>query len=412
MRRRRPAVPALGAAAHHRGATRADPGGHRPADRRTAGERPGGARVLGVAGGARAGARGAPCRPASGLQGDGRGTLRCRPGEGRVRDRDAGAGDQHAGPNSGPRAPGQVQRRRACRPHARGVHPAHRSGRSARHRRRGPRRGAVGARSGPAHRRRAGLQTAVPAAVLVSAQLQHGGQPAGPDGSAAGPGAARTVLRAVPGQRGGGRRGPAAAAQPAGHRGRDRVADLPPRGRGGVRPAGRRPGPAGEGRRQGQRATPTDADPAGPRPACAGATSWPSPAVGGPGSPSILDPGVSSDGSARPLVLTEKTLVRSAHVDRLPRPRAGAGQSEAGQARRARLRAGPSADRRPPAGPGRRDAARARPSGAPTRRPRSGACGPPMRAHPVHGCADRDRTCSGHGGGPALVARTAPSPPR
>ena len=82
------------------------------------------------------------------VQGGRRGAVRPRPGQGGLRHRDAGAGHQHAGPVRGAGAAGQVQRRGARRPDAGGVHPAHRAGRPARHRRRGARgRGLVARRS-------------------------------------------------------------------------------------------------------------------------------------------------------------------------------------------------------------------------------------------------------------------------
>ena len=63
---------------------------------------------------------------------------------------------------------GQVQRRDPRRHHAGGVHPADRSGRSARHRRRGSRRGALAAGAGPAGGRRSGLAADLSAAVARS----------------------------------------------------------------------------------------------------------------------------------------------------------------------------------------------------------------------------------------------------
>ena len=61
-------------------------------------------------------------------------------------------GHQHAGPLGGHREAVEVERRDARRHHAGGVHPAHRPGRAPRHRRRGPRGGAVAAGYGPASR--------------------------------------------------------------------------------------------------------------------------------------------------------------------------------------------------------------------------------------------------------------------
>ena len=71
------------------------------------------------------------------------------PGQGGLRHRDPGARHQHAGPDRGHREAGQVERRDPRRPDAGGVHPAHRPGRPARHRRRGPRRRALAAGHGP-----------------------------------------------------------------------------------------------------------------------------------------------------------------------------------------------------------------------------------------------------------------------
>ena len=131
----------------------------RPAHRRPAGGRPRRPRLLGVAGRPGTRHRRPPRRAAAGVQGDRRGTLRRRPGQGGLRHRDAGARHQHAGPHRGAGAADQVQRRGSRRPDAGGVHPADRPGRSPRHRRRGPRGRGLGARSGPAGRRRAGVQT-------------------------------------------------------------------------------------------------------------------------------------------------------------------------------------------------------------------------------------------------------------
>ena len=97
------------------------------------------ARLLGVARRPGARPRRPPRRHAARVQGGRRGAVRARPGQGRLRHRDAGAGHQHAGPLRGAGAAGEVQRRGARRPDPGGVHPAHRPGRPARHRRRGPR---------------------------------------------------------------------------------------------------------------------------------------------------------------------------------------------------------------------------------------------------------------------------------
>ena len=84
-----------------------------------------------------------PRRHAAGLPSHRRGAVHRRPGQGGIRHRDTGFGHQHACPHGGAGAAGQVQRRAAHAADAGGVHPADRPGRAARHRRRGPRRGAV-----------------------------------------------------------------------------------------------------------------------------------------------------------------------------------------------------------------------------------------------------------------------------
>ena len=86
-------------------------------------------------------------------------------------------GHQHAGPQRRAGVARQVERRGARRPHAGGVHPAHRPGRPARHRRRGARRRAVDRRARPATRRRPGLDPHLSAALELPAVVQHGGQP-------------------------------------------------------------------------------------------------------------------------------------------------------------------------------------------------------------------------------------------
>ena len=65
------------------------------------------------------GGRRAPRRDAAGLQGDGRGAVRGRAREGRVRHRDAVARDQHAGEDRGDRGPVEVPGRAARAAHAR-----------------------------------------------------------------------------------------------------------------------------------------------------------------------------------------------------------------------------------------------------------------------------------------------------
>ncbi len=175
------------------------------------------ARLLGVAGRSGARPRRPPCRHAARLQGGRRGAVRPRPGQGRLRHRDAGAGHQHAGPVRGAGAAGEVQRRGARRPHAGGVHPADRAGRPAGHRRRGPRGRGVVARGRPAARGRAGVDPHVSAAVELPAVVQHGGQPGRLGRHRRGARAAGVVVRAVPGGPVGRRRGPPGAAQRGDH---------------------------------------------------------------------------------------------------------------------------------------------------------------------------------------------------
>ena len=97
---------------------------------------------------------------------------------------------------------GQVQRRGPRRHHAGGVHPAHRTRRTPRHRRRGPRRRAVAAQLRPARGRGAGVPAHLPAAVVLPPDLQHGRQPRGhrrtrarphPAGAVASPSTSRTA---------------------------------------------------------------------------------------------------------------------------------------------------------------------------------------------------------------------------
>ena len=117
-------------------------GDPRPGHRTLRGDpvrRPGRARVLGVEPGPGAGHRRAPRGPAAGVQGDRRGAVLARAGQGGLRHRDARARDQHARAQRGAGHPDQVGRLGPQRPHAGGVHPAHRAGRAAGDRRRGPR---------------------------------------------------------------------------------------------------------------------------------------------------------------------------------------------------------------------------------------------------------------------------------
>ena len=116
---------------------------HRRAGRRG----PGRARLRRLADRAAARDRGAPRRPAADVQGSRGGAVRGRADPGGVRDRDAGARHQHAGQDSRDREAGQVERRASRWPDCGGVHPAHRPGRAARHRRRGARGRALAARA-------------------------------------------------------------------------------------------------------------------------------------------------------------------------------------------------------------------------------------------------------------------------
>ena len=101
----------------------------------------------------------------------------CRVG---VRDRDPGARHQHAGPLGGDREALEVERRDPRRHHAGGVHPADRPGRPSRHRRRGPRRRALAAGARPQGGGRPRLDPHLPAQVELPAVVQHGGQPGAP----------------------------------------------------------------------------------------------------------------------------------------------------------------------------------------------------------------------------------------
>ena len=149
LRRRRAAVPARRAAADRRREERAEirahrRGAHAPTSpTRTSPCSATGSGSTGLERGVAAHHAGHAAR----LQGGRRGAVRPRAGQGRVRHRDARARHQHAGPLRGAREAGEVQRRGARRPHAGGVHPAHRPGRPPRHRRRGPRGRPSGSRS-------------------------------------------------------------------------------------------------------------------------------------------------------------------------------------------------------------------------------------------------------------------------
>ena len=120
------------------------PRGRRAQDRGPARGRPRRPGLLGVARGPRARRRRPPRGHAAGVQGDRRGAVRPRPRAGGVRHRDPRAGHQHARADGRAREAREVQRRGPRRADAGGVHPAHRPGGPARHRRRGPRGGGLG----------------------------------------------------------------------------------------------------------------------------------------------------------------------------------------------------------------------------------------------------------------------------
>ena len=185
------------------------------------------------------------------------------------------------------------------------VHPAHRAGRTARDRRRGPRRRDLAARRRPRAGRRAGLHPHLPAAQLVPARLQHGGQPRRPARRGRGAGAAGAVVRrsSRPTARSSGwPGGSSATARPSpGTRRRCTATSAtspstrpaPPRLRAGegAGPPGDRRQPRGRGRRSLRGLKPGDviAVPVGRRAGLA----------------VVLDPGIAGDADPRPLVLTE-----------------------------------------------------------------------------------------------------------
>ncbi len=82
-----------------------------------------------------AGSRRPPCRHGAAVPGGGRGVLHRGAREGRLRHRDARPRDQHAGPLGRDRGAHEVRRLGPRGAHAGRVHPAHRAGRPARHRR-------------------------------------------------------------------------------------------------------------------------------------------------------------------------------------------------------------------------------------------------------------------------------------
>ena len=144
VRRRRRAVPRRRAPADHARASASASAAIAEAEHRRPGRRR--PRVLGYdqwLAGLEAGIAAHHAGHGAAVQGGGRGVLRRRAGEGGVRHRDAVARHQHAGPVGRDREADQVHRRAPRVPDAGGVHPAHRAGRAARHRRRRLRHRAV-----------------------------------------------------------------------------------------------------------------------------------------------------------------------------------------------------------------------------------------------------------------------------
>ena len=164
VRRGGPGVPRRRAAPDH--GRRARPASATIVDARLDGldrRRPRRARLRAVPRPARGRRRRPPRRDGAGVQGGRRGVLRRGPDQGGVRHRDARRRHQHAGPDRGHREADQVHRRPPRDADGGGVHPAHRAGRAAGHRRRGPRRRAVepvrAVRPGRRAGRRAGRST-------------------------------------------------------------------------------------------------------------------------------------------------------------------------------------------------------------------------------------------------------------
>ena len=108
-------------------------------------DRPGRARLPRMARRPAAWAGRPPRRSAAGVPSHRRGALHRGPGEGRIRHRDTGSGNQHARPHRRAGTAGEVQRRTARPVDAGGVHPVDRPCGQAGHRRRGARRRAVAA---------------------------------------------------------------------------------------------------------------------------------------------------------------------------------------------------------------------------------------------------------------------------
>ena len=245
-----------------------------------------------------------------------------RPGQGGLRHRDPRAGHQHAGPLGGARAAGQVERREPRRRHAGGVHPAHRPGRPARHRRRGPRRRGCGSRVWTLGAGRAGVAPAPTRCAPASGRrttwrstwsARSAGSGPGPCWSRRSPSSRPTgPWSAWPGR---------CAAQRGGPGGLPRGDDLPPRRLRGVRRA------APDDRRTARRSCRAAARPTGGRRRRASLEALrPGDVIRVPagrraGLAVVLDPGtVGGADGPRPTVLTAERQVTPAVAGRLPGP--------------------------------------------------------------------------------------------
>ena len=179
-----------------------DPPARRGTDRRPDRRRPGRARATTAGWPAlEAGRRRPPRRDGPAVQGGGGGLLRRGPGQGGVRHRDPGPRHQHAGPLGRDRAAHQVQRRAPRVPDARAVHPAHRAGRAAGHRRPAATPSCCGRRSCPSTRwRRWPPAASSPCASAFRPTYNMAANLVRPLRPRAGAPAPRPVLRPVPGR--------------------------------------------------------------------------------------------------------------------------------------------------------------------------------------------------------------------
>ncbi len=132
------------------------------------------------------------------FQGDRRGAVPGRAGEGRVRHRDPVAGDQHAGAHRGDRGPLEVLRRAPRAAHPGRVHTAHRPGGPAGDRRARLCGGAAPAAGLVRDGCRARHSANVRADVVVPALIQHGRQPGAELLAGGGPPPVELVVRPVP----------------------------------------------------------------------------------------------------------------------------------------------------------------------------------------------------------------------